>query len=195
MRFRELTGGNLEDTLAGIAAARATGFEPLKLNAVLRRSTWREDIPPLLDYASAQGAEIRFIELMRTGTAADWAREEFVSAAEVQDWLKKSCRISPLLEAPSASARRSLAFWRGQELTIGWITPQTERFCLGCNRLRLDCQGRLRRCLMDPLSFPLIEALHSMKLEAVEASVLEYVQGKRPPLEMSTLDSMVAVGG
>ena len=68
-RYRELTrGGRVEDALAGISAALSAGLTPVKLNAVLQQSTWTRDVPRLLDYTAANGLELRFIELMRTGT-------------------------------------------------------------------------------------------------------------------------------
>ena len=54
-RFRELTrGGRVEEVLAGIDAALEAGLTPLKLNSVLRRSSFREDVPALLDLAAGE---------------------------------------------------------------------------------------------------------------------------------------------
>ncbi len=37
----------------------------------------------------------------------------------------------------------------GAQGTIGFITPVSEHFCFGCNRLRLTADGRLRPCLLS----------------------------------------------
>ncbi len=42
----------MEDVLAGIDAALEAGLTPLKLNSVLRRSSYRDDVPALLDLAA-----------------------------------------------------------------------------------------------------------------------------------------------
>jgi cyclic pyranopterin phosphate synthase len=90
MRFADVTrGGNLAATLDGINAALENELRPVKLNAVLRRSSWQQDVPQLLLFAGALGLEIRFIELMRTGTERVWCDSEFVSAAEIQTWLTR----------------------------------------------------------------------------------------------------------
>lgn len=96
MRFADVTrGGNLAATLDGINAALENELRPVKLNAVLRRSSWQQDVPQLLLFAGALGLEIRFIELMRTGTERVWCDSEFVSAAEIQTWLtRQGARIS-----------------------------------------------------------------------------------------------------
>lgn len=195
MNFRELTGGRLEDTLAGIQAAKEAGLAPIKINAVLRASSWREDVPQLLDFAAEGDYPLRFIELMETGAAAAWARSEFVSAHEVRAWLEDHATVTPRQDSGPGPARGTTVIWNGKELFMGWITPQSQRFCDGCNRLRLDSRGRLRRCLMDRLYFPLLDCLDSLPSSRVEALVRGYVAGKQPPVEMSLPGDMVAVGG
>lgn len=193
-RFRELTrGGDLRRTLAGIEAALAAGLVPLKLNAVLLASWWREDVPRLLDLAADLGVEVRFIELMRTGTEASWAASELVPAARVRTWLEERAGVEPLPDG-GGTARRTRVHWRGRELAVGWITPQSHPFCSGCVRLRLDARGRLRRCLMDPETLDLREALARGKAAAREA-LAAYLGGKRPPAAMVSELPMVSVGG
>ena len=193
-RFAELTrGGDLRRTLAGIAAARAAGLAPIKLNSVLRRSAWRKDVPALLDFAAGEGFEIRFIELMRTGTEVAWAEAELVVAGEVRSSLERTGRLQPL---PSVgTARRTLASWRGRDMVVGWITPVSEAFCGTCDRLRLDARGVLRRCLMDPESVPLVEMLRSGASEAVREAMGRYLAAKVPPAAMDTPRPMRGIGG
>ena len=84
-RFRELTrGGAVERVVAGIDAGLAAGLAPVKLNVVLRRSSYERDVPALLAFAALRGLEVRFIELMRSGSAAAFADDEFVSARVVR---------------------------------------------------------------------------------------------------------------
>jgi GTP 3',8-cyclase len=192
-RFAELTrGGNVAVTVAGIDAALAAGLVPLKLNAVLRRSSFREDIPDLLDFAAERGVEIRFIELMRTGTEAAWAAAELVSAVEVQRLLH--LELQPLAPEPSSPARRTAVRWRGRDRAVGWITPVSHAFCDGCDRLRLDARGRVRRCLMDGATLPLLE-----RLEAGDAGVSDrlrtFLRHKRLPSGMATDQPMSTIGG
>ncbi len=89
-RFADVTrGGNLKSTLDGIEAAQKAGLTPIKLNAVLRRSAWKQDVPRLLDFAASTGFEIRFIELMRTGTERAWCESEYISVDEVCNGLER----------------------------------------------------------------------------------------------------------
>ncbi len=195
-RFRELTrGGRVEEVLDGIDAALEAGLKPLKLNSVLRRSAYREDVPALLDLASRKAVEIRFIELMHTGTEAAWATAERVTGATVREWLEsEGAVIAPLPDRPNAPARRTSVSWRGLELVAGWIDPVSHSFCDDCDRLRLDARGRLRRCLMDDQLFPLVDLLRRGE-SAVEEAAAGYVARKQPPTAMTIGATMASIGG
>ena len=195
-RFRELTrGGRVEEVLDGIDSAIEAGLKPLKLNSVLRRSAYREDVPALLDLASRKAVEIRFIELMHTGTEAAWATAERVTGATVREWLEsEGAVIAPLPDRPNAPARRTSVSWRGLELVAGWIDPVSHSFCDDCDRLRLDARGRLRRCLMDDQLFPLVDLLRRGE-SAVEEAAAGYVARKQPPTAMTIGATMASIGG
>jgi cyclic pyranopterin phosphate synthase len=195
-RFFTLTrGGRLQDVLDGIEAARAAGLTPLKINAVLHRSDWRDELPRLFDYAAARDIELRFIELMRTGTEREWAAGEQVGADEVAAWLHERASVTDLAGPETAPARMTLVGWRGRQVRVGWITSVSDPFCDRCNRLRLDARGRLRRCLMEERSLPLVELLAEGAGEEVRRQVALYLEGKRPPCVMDTPLTMNTLGG
>ena len=195
-RFRELTrGGDLNETLAGISAAVAAGLLPVKLNSVLQRSSWKLDVPLLLDYAAENGLELRFIELMRTGTERAWCDAEFVAAAEVQRWLAEQRTCLSMAATGDGPARLTSVFWRGAAVSVGWITPRSHPFCGSCKRLRLDAHGRLYRCLMDPQYFDLGASLQECGREVAEEDLRFYLEQKSPPLVMDNPSAMSLIGG
>jgi cyclic pyranopterin phosphate synthase len=193
-RFAEVTrGASLQSTLAGIAAAWEAGLTPIKLNTVLRRSTWRLEVPSLLDYAAQTGIEIRFIELMRTGTERAWCEAEFVSVDEVREGL--GLEIFPFEEQTMASAQRTIVDWRGASVTVGWITPRSHPFCSQCDRLRMDARGSIRRCLMDPIKLDLSNLLKAMDGGSALREFKSYIAGKVPPQAMDNALAMSQIGG
>jgi cyclic pyranopterin phosphate synthase len=195
-RFAELSrGARLSRTLLGIEAALLAGLKPLKLNAVLQLSTWQQDVPRLLDYAAELGVEPRFIELMRTGTERAWCASELVTVDEVQAWLSEQTEMVPVASAPGAPASLTRIQWRGHRMNVGWITPRSHPFCASCERLRMDAQGRLRRCLMDPTMFNL-RGLRSTGGDAAAADVFyTYMDGKHAPNNMDSEYAMSQIGG
>ncbi len=193
-RFAQVSrGGDLACALAGIEAAREAGLTPIKLNTVLLRSTWREEVPALLDYAATNGFEIRFIELMRMGTERDWCESEFVSADEVRSGL--NAEIEAVNELSNAPAQRTLVHWRGEKLTVGWVTPRSHPFCSSCERLRLDARGQIRRCLMDPATLDLSRVLGALDTASAKQEFDKYFAGKQPPLMMDSSFAMNQIGG
>lgn len=194
-RFHDLCGGNIMDVLTGIESAKQANLIPIKLNSVLHKSTWNEDVPALMDYAAAEKLELRFIELMQIGPAQDWARREFVPATEVIDWLKSKANVTNIEHVGSAPARQAKISWMGTEVLTGWITPESDAFCTDCDRLRLDSHGRLRRCLMDTVYLPLVDILQGEGNDAALVAIEAYLNGKQAPKFMRADHSMIAVGG
>jgi cyclic pyranopterin phosphate synthase len=193
-RFAQISrGGDLALTLAGIDAAREAGLTPIKLNAVLLRSTWREDVPALLDFAAGNDFEIRFIELMRMGTERDWCESEYISAEEARSGLNIETGV--VNDPRNGPAQRCLMNWRGRKLTVGWITPRSHPFCSSCDRLRLDARGQLRRCLMDPATLDLPRAVGAGDATSARREFDEYFSQKRQPLMMDSSFAMSQIGG
>lgn len=196
-RYRVLTrGGRVEPVVASLESARIAGLHPIKINSVLRRSSFMVDIPELLDFAAEQGLVVRFLELMRTGTERQWSENELVAAHEVRQWMKSisGCNFpDDQLEQGADPARLENILWRGEELQIGWILPQSDPFCDACDRLRIDARGRLRRCLMDSKTFDLAKA--QMSGDDAEVLFEDFLAGKRPPQSMDNALPMASLGG
>lgn len=145
-RFIELTRRDrLADTLAGIEAARAVGFAPIKLNALIMRGVNDDEIADLVSFAVARGLEMRFIEHMPLDGGHTWRREEMVTAEEILEAVSTRFSLESLGHdgaAPAESFRIA-----GTEATVGVIASVTRAFCDRCDRVRLTADGQFRNCL------------------------------------------------
>ncbi len=75
-RYREKTrGGDLKRVLAGIEAARAAGFKPIKLNCVVERSSRETDAQEVAAFARKERLEVRFIRHMNLAEGEFWIVE------------------------------------------------------------------------------------------------------------------------
>lgn len=148
-RYRRITGGDLRDVLAGLEAAVAAGFPPAKINAVVLRGHNEDEAADLVQWAFSRGSEIRFLEAMPIGPAAEANRRGFVSAAEVRRRIGEHFALTPLPVGRGETARRWLATNGKTRGIVATIAPVTEPFCSGCRRLRLTADGRLFLCLLD----------------------------------------------
>jgi cyclic pyranopterin phosphate synthase len=155
-RFARMSGGRGEvaRVVRGIDAALAEGFE-VKLNAVVMAGVNEHDSAELIRFAWARGVVPRFIECMPfregkpvpTATLIEILREQGISL--------ESDDAQPGL--PRGPAR----YYRGEGGRVGFISPMTQNFCGGCNRVRVAANGDLRACLGGREQTPLSTLLQS----------------------------------
>src|SRR6202049_2812388 len=159
-RFLALTGRDtLAQVLAGIAAARRTGFERLKLDTVVLRGTNDEELADLIEFGREAGAEVRFIEYMDVGGATEWSLEKVFTRAEMLDRLgKRYGTITPLNENSSAPAER---FRLPDGAVFGIIASTTTPFCRSCDRSRLTADGLWYLCLYAQAGIDLRQILRA----------------------------------
>ena len=69
--------------LEGIAAAKAAGLEPIKVNMVVRRGLNEDSIVPMARYFREQGQILRFIEYMDVGHTNGLKLDDVVPAREI----------------------------------------------------------------------------------------------------------------
>jgi cyclic pyranopterin phosphate synthase len=147
-RFIELTRRDrLVDVLAGVAAAKAAGLAPVKINVVLMRDVNDDEAVPLLRWAMAEGVHLRFIEHMPLDAQHSWQRTSMVTAAEILDSLGSAFALSEAPTRGSAPAEEWVV--DGGPATVGVIASVTRPFCASCDRLRLTADGQMRACLFS----------------------------------------------
>jgi GTP 3',8-cyclase len=133
------------DVLAGIDAAIAAGFVPLKLNTVVIRGYNDDEVVDILDFARQRGAEPRFIEYMDVGGATDWSQDQVVSQREILDLVARRLGpVEPVMESSWAPAER---FTLQDGTVFGVIASTTAPFCSTCDRGRLTADGTFLLCL------------------------------------------------
>jgi GTP 3',8-cyclase len=146
-RFRRITrNGDLDRVLRGIDAARAAGFERIKLNSVILKHRNHDETSDLVQFAVDKGINISFIEEMPLGRIGEHDRmETFYSNDEIRADLQPRFDLVPTTETTGGPAR----YYRipGTETRIGFISPHSHNFCGDCNRVRVTADGRLLLCL------------------------------------------------
>ena len=144
--FFKLTRRNvLSQVLEGIKAAKEAGLA-LKINTVLLPENLAE-IPDMMRWAHAQSFDMSLIEIMPMGQTDISRREQYVPMSAAKDLIMEHFDLNPILkhDALGGPARYSYAAQTGGR--IGFISPLTNNFCAGCNRVRLTCTGRIYMCL------------------------------------------------
>jgi GTP 3',8-cyclase len=159
--FREITRRDrLDDVIEGLAAAKAAGLGPVKVNAVLLRGLNDDQAPELLGWCLEHGYDLRFIEQMPLDAQHGWDRDAMVTAEEILASLEARYVLTPA-EEPRGSAPAELWAVDGGPATVGVIASVTRPFCGDCDRVRLTADGQVRNCLFARDESDLRTALRS----------------------------------
>ncbi len=143
--FSRLTrGGDLTKILRGIEAAKQAGLA-IKINMVALKEDNQQEIPSLLRWAHEQNFDLTLIEIMPMGEVAEDRYDQYVPLMTVEDRLRQEFT---LIEDPYKSGGPA-RYYKIAETggRLGFISPLSQNFCAGCNRVRLTCTGRLYLCL------------------------------------------------
>lgn len=135
----------LHNVLAGITEAKAAGFNPVKINAVVERGTNDDEIIPLAQFGRDNGVEVRFIEFMPLDATNEWERKNVLSQEEIVRTISEVFPLEPVPARGAAPADR----WRyldGKGM-VGVIPSVTQPFCADCDRVRITSDGQFRTCL------------------------------------------------
>jgi len=176
-RFAEMTRRDeLDNVLAGITAAKAAGFDPVKINTVVERGVNDGEIVDLARFGREQGVEVRFIEFMPLDASDSWQRRDVVGQDEIVATIDAVWPLEPVPARGAAPADR----WRyrdggglGAGATVGVIPTVTKPFCGDCDRVRLTADGQFRTCLFATDEFDLRAALRSGETDDELATRIE----------------------
>lgn len=133
--------------MAGIEAAAAAGFSPIKINAVAVRGLSEEELPRFARWARETGHVVRFIEYMPLDADRAWATEKVLTAEEILEGLSSEGELELVSGHPSDPATRYR--YRDGAGEVGVIASVTRPFCRDCNRIRLTADGMVRTCLFS----------------------------------------------
>lgn len=134
----------LDDVLAGITAAQDAGLQ-VKINTVALRNTNQQQLPDLIAWAHNHGCDITLIEAMPLGDVDEDRIDHYLPLTAVQDDLERQWTLTPSSHSTGGPARYFDVAETGGRL--GLITPLTNNFCAGCNRIRVTATGQLYPCL------------------------------------------------
>jgi cyclic pyranopterin phosphate synthase len=143
--FAYLTrGGDLAQVQAGIAAAKAAGLR-IKINMVALRGINDGEVLAMLRWCDDHGHDLTLIETMPLGEVVDDRADNYLPLLEAIAPVRDHHDLMPLADRTGGPARYFAL--SGLKAKLGLITPLSENFCAGCNRMRLTCQGRIYMCL------------------------------------------------
>jgi len=145
-RFARITGSDrFAAVIAGLLAAKAAGFRPIKINMVALKGINDDEFEDMVEFCLAHDFTLRLIETMPMGSAGRLASRHFLDLQEVRARLAEQYELIPSAMPGGGPARYVRV--GGTRLHIGFITPISQHFCATCNCVRLSVDGTLYLCL------------------------------------------------
>ena len=171
--FKRMTGVDvLDKVLAGIAAAKSAGLEPIKINAVIVRGHNEDEVADFAAFAREYDVKMRYIEFMPLDSGHEWAREDVVSGKEIRERISERFPLVRVDVARGSDTSARYRFADGAPGEIGIIAPVTEAFCGACSRIRLTADGQIRTCLFSTVEHSLRDVVRS---GASRKEIVEYI--------------------
>ena len=208
-RFNQITRlGRYSDVMDGIAAARAAGLSPIKINVVVMRQINDDEVLDIARSTYEEDWEVRFIELMPFLEEQETCIKDtslvlgFVPTEEIKQQIEKE--LGALEPSQTSAGHGPARYFKlpGARGNIGFISPVTEsHFCETCNRMRLTADGKIRPCLLTDHEVDLKSILRGGgDDEALREGILEALRTKPDAHHLSDGNrprwrKMIQIGG
>ncbi|MFC4256109.1 GTP 3',8-cyclase MoaA [Altererythrobacter xixiisoli] len=167
----------LAQVLEGIAAASQAGIA-VKINTVALKNLNQEEIPALVEWAHRHGHEMTLIEVMPLGEVDGDRTDHYLPLTAIRDALDARWTLTDSPHRSGGPARFvDIAETGGR---LGFITPLTNNFCAGCNRIRVTATGQLYACLGGAEQVDLRAALRSDAPDQMLAEALDEAMRIKP---------------
>jgi cyclic pyranopterin phosphate synthase len=176
---------SLPQVLEGIAAAREAGLQ-VKLNTVALKGINEAEIPDLIAWAHGEGHEITLIEVMPLGEVEEDRFDHYLPLSTLRERLERRWTLAPSEHRSGGPARYVTVEETGGRL--GFITPLTNNFCDGCNRIRVTATGQLYACLGGNERVDLRAAVRSEDPDAALSDALDLAMRIKPARHNFVID-------
>ncbi len=166
------------DVLRGIDAAVEAGFDPVKINMVVKRGVNDDGVVPMAQRFKGSGHIVRFIEFMDVGSSNGWRMDDVVPSAEI---VRRINDVTPLVDADANYSGEVAERWayRDGSGEIGVISSVSQAFCSTCTRARLSTEGKLYTCLFAQSGHDLRALMRAGRSDADLAGAIGLVWNTR----------------
>ncbi|NJO34278.1 MAG: GTP 3',8-cyclase MoaA [Rhodospirillales bacterium] len=175
----------LPQVLEGIAAARAAGLK-VKINTVALKGINQNELLDLIVWAHGQEMDLTLIEVMPLGDVEEDRFDHYLPLSGVYEQMKRRWTLTQSSHRTGGPARYfDIAETGGR---LGLITPLTNNFCDGCNRVRVTATGQLFACLGGREQVDLRAALRSADPDLELSAALDLAMKIKPARHAFAID-------
>ncbi|WP_033924794.1 GTP 3',8-cyclase MoaA [Sphingomonas sp. 35-24ZXX] len=167
----------LAQVLDGIDAADRAGLQ-VKINAVALKGLNEDELPDLIAWAHGRGHDVTLIEVMPLGEVEEDRFDHYLPLTQVREQLEQGWTLTESGHKTGGPARYVDVAQTGGRL--GFITPLTNNFCAGCNRVRVTATGQIYMCLGQNDRVDLRAAMRGDDSEAALDAALDRAIRRKP---------------
>lgn len=176
--FTKLTRRNaLDAVLKGIDTALEAGIK-VKINTVALKGVNDREIPSLIEWAHSKSMDITLIEVMPLGDIDEDRVDQYIPLNAIRDNLEQRFTLNNVPLRTGGPARYAKIKETGG--ILGMITPLTNNFCAGCNRVRVTCTGQIYTCLGHGHKLDLRAAIRGENSDAELERLLGVAMREKP---------------
>lgn len=177
-KFTELTRrAMLTSVLNGIDAGLAAGLK-LKINVVALKGFNEDEIPQMIRWSHERNMALTLIEVMPLGEVEVDRVDQYLPLSAVRERLAQEWTLENMDLTTGGPARYVKVRETGG--VLGFITPLTNNFCAGCNRVRVTCTGQIYMCLGQSDCIDLRGALRGETPSAALDAALDRAMLRKP---------------
>ena len=175
-RFRHITRrGDLHKVLSGIGEARDAGLK-VRINMVALKGLNDDEFVDMLSWCGDEGHDLCLIETMPLGEVENARGDHYLPLDAARRQIEQRFTLLSSLHRTGGPARYHEV--RELGIRLGLITPLSNNFCSGCNRVRVTATGTMYGCLGHDQKVELRDLLRSEGREAVDGALDRLLAGK-----------------
>ncbi|MEL7110144.1 MAG: GTP 3',8-cyclase MoaA [Pseudomonadota bacterium] len=146
-RFETITRrGKLKQVLNGIDAALDAGLK-VKINTVALKHDNADELQDMIAWAHSKRMDLTLIEVMPLGETDEDRIDQYIPLPMIRDRLARNWTLEDVASKDANAGPSRYVRVKETGGKLGFITPLTNNFCAGCNRVRVTCTGRIYMCL------------------------------------------------
>jgi len=173
-KFELITGfDRFDDVWAGIMESLEARLDPVKLNVILMKGINDDEILDFARLTLKYPLIIRFIEFFPTNKRSLKLSDVLVETRVLKE--KISAHFGSIDSVSGILGNGPAEYYKlkGSKGAVGFINSSSANFCGSCNRIRLDCAGKVRPCLFCAPTHDLRPLLRGAQ---DDGQVLEYLK-------------------
>ncbi|MDG6080244.1 GTP 3',8-cyclase MoaA [Erythrobacter litoralis] len=175
-KFAHITRrGNLSQVLKGIDAARTAGLK-IKLNMVAMKGVNDDEFAEMAAWCAANGLDLSIIETMPLGEVEGDRSDTYLPVAAARDAIEERFDLVPSLHRTGGPSRYFELSDTGSR--VGFISPLSNNFCAGCNRIRIAATGTIYGCLGHDQKVELRDIMREGGTVALDEALDRLIAGK-----------------